>query len=121
MALLYGLPTLLEWKLAPRWGIMPTLLFGNIFGCAIVAYFDWERGAALYSVLSAFEWALLRGAIVGPRGVILLSHVVPAAIVSMFVVLIAGFTLDLLQILEPGTRRSVPGMLRSSVFRSRVL
>jgi len=101
LALLYGLPTFLEWQLVPSWGLVPALLFGNLIGCAIIAIFDWKRGAGLYVVLGACEWILVEGAVVGPQAVIWMADVIPAAIIAVAVLLVTGFTLDFLDVVEP--------------------
>ncbi len=101
MAVLYGVPTLLEWRMATRWGVFPTFLVGNLIGCGIIATFDWKRGVALYGALNLCEWMLVYSSLVAPRTAILLADLIPAAIIAVFVLLIAGYALDFMDGVEP--------------------
>ena len=101
MAVLYGVPTILEWRMEPRWGIFPTVLFGNLIGCGIIATFDWKRGVALYGTLNVCEYLLVYSSVLAPRTAILLADVVPTLIIGVFIFLIAGYALDLMDGVEP--------------------
>ena len=101
MAVLYGVPTILEWKMETWWGMLPTVLFGNLIGCGFIALFDWKRGVALYGTLNLCEWLLVYAAVIPARTAILFADLVPAAIIATFVLPVAGYALELMDGVEP--------------------
>lgn len=87
IAVLYGLPTVIEHYCLPRFGPIAACVFiGNLLGCVVLAAISWKRALALYLSLGALEFLLLRFGIISAQSMVWLTDIVPTFLVARMAV-----------------------------------